>query len=588
MKLKKIISIAVSIAICFSCLNISSLASVRQSVLDKEEVSPMREFLKNNYKYESSEVSPEGDNEEDVFCTNRLIVSVAPGEEIDNTYEAVDYIKTHNDCYVLQYTSSEDAKVAYNLYNNTENVEWVEFDEIFTMDDVYGVESATSEMSVSSSGISWGSEKVASNIAKEHLNLINTVQNEVVVAVIDSGVEASHRIFKDEYGYSRVLNSDREMDNNPNRVHGTHVAGIIADNTNDNVKIRSYNYFWYSEPNETASITSLSDEIYYAIENGADVINLSLKGIGTSSSVKKAVKLAFEQGIVVVAGAGNDYADASNCYPANIPESITVAATKSDDTPKNSSNFGSCVDIAAPGEEILSAGLNGNLLIDSGTSMAAPFVSACAAMLKSIDKQFTCSEIEEIIESTVYVPENWDFNYGVGIVNFANCISKLYASTPKISFNSNYDVIITSSSPNETIYFTTDGSEPIVGASKIYSEPIDVTEATNINAVAYEIGKKPGVISNLKIKWFDNITIRYKGSKNINSKYGIKKYYCSDDDIISFDGKSIKGESIGNAIVTIFYNTGQRATYNVTVDFANYQWFHKIIYNLFGVLLWSL
>lgn len=74
----------------------------------------------------------------------------------------------------------------------------------------------------------------------------------------------------------------------------------------------------------------------------------------------------------------------------------------------------------------------------------------------------------------------------------------------------------------------------------------------------------------------------------VESSYNIEKYTCSNDEIASFDGNRIKGESIGKATITIFYESGQRVTYNVTVDFAPFQWFHEIIYKLFGVLLWSL
>lgn len=192
------------------------------------------------------------------------------------------------------------------------------------------------------------------------------------------------------------------------------------------------------------------------------------------------------------------------------------------------------------------------------------------------------------MESTVYVPDGWDFDYGVGIVNFSNCISQVSATTPKILFNSNYDVVITSSSSNSVIYYTTDGTNPIIGSSKIYENPIDTSDAFRIKAIAYEEGKIPSAIATLKIKWSENLDIRYKGRKSVKSSYNIVKYNCSNEEIVSFDGKQIKGESIGEATVTIFYESGQRVTYDVTVDFAPFQWFHEIIYKLFGVLLWCL
>lgn len=586
MKIKKIISLILSLIVGLSFFVVPSLATETEEV-QSADVS-LETFLANNYKYESGEISSESENGETTINTNRLIISTVSDETLSNYYGAVDSIEPFDGCHVLQYSSSEDAQYAYKMYSNSNAVEYVEYDEVFTIEEIYGNETTESEI-LNSFDISWGAYTVESYNAKRQLNSTQIVQEEVVVAVIDTGVEADHPFFVDSTGDSRVLPSDREMDNAPTEnSHGTHVAGIIVDNTNENVKIRSYNYFWYREEENTASTTTLMDEIYSAIEDEVDVINMSLGGEGRSYNVEKAVKAAIEKGIVVITSAGNYATDASGYYPQNIPEIISVASTDSYDIPLEDSNFGSCVDIAAPGGEILSTVVGGKYDYYSGTSMASPFVAACAAMLKSINKQYSHSDIESIMESTVYIPDGWDFDYGVGIVNFSNCISQTSASTPKISFNSNYDAVITSSSPDSVIYYTTDGSDPIVGSSKIYVTPIDTSNAVKIKAVAYEEGKIPSAIATLKIKWSENLDIRYKGRKSVKSYYDIVKYNCSNEEIVSFDGKQIKGESIGEATVTIFYETGQRVTYDVTVDFAPFQWFHEIIYKLFGVLLWSL
>ena len=586
MNVKKIISVILSLIIGLSAFVVPSLATETEQ--EQSNDISLETFLANNYKYETGEISSEIENGETTISTNRLIVSTVSDEAISDYYGAVDSIEPFDDCYVLQYSSSEDAQYAYKMYSNSNEVEYVEYDEVFTIEEVYGNETTESEI-LNSFDISWGAYTVESYNAKRQLNSTQIVQEDVVVAVIDTGVEASHTFFKDSAGNSRVLSSDRVMDNAPTEnSHGTHVAGIIVDNTNENVKIRSYNYFWYREEENTASKTTLMDEIYSAIEDEVDVINMSLGGEGRSYNVEKAVKTAIEKGIVVITSAGNYAVDASGYYPQNIPEIISVASTNSDDKPRETSNYGTCVDIAAPGGEILSTVIGGKYDYDSGTSMASPFVAACAAMLKSINKQYTHYDIESIMESTVYVPDGWDFDYGVGIVNFSNCISQISASTPKISFNSNYDAVITSSSSNSVIYYTTDGSDPIVGTSKIYESPIDTSSAVRIKAIAYEDGKVPSAIATLKIKWSENMDVRYKGRESVKTTYDIVKYTCSNEEIVSFDGKQIKGESIGEATVTIFYESGQRVTYKVTVDFAPFQWFHEIIYKLFGVLLWSL
>ncbi len=586
MNIKKIISVILSLIIGLSVFMIPSLATETEQ--EQYNDISLETFLANNYKYETSEISNESENgETTTINTNRLIISAVPDETINDHYGAVDSIEPFDDCHVLQYSSSEDAQYAYKMYSNSNAVEYVEYDEVFTIEEIYGNETTESEI-LNSLDISWGAYTVESYNAKRQLNSTQIVQEEVVVALIDTGVEADHLFFVDSTGDSRVLQSDRVMDNAPTQdSHGTHVAGIIVDNTNENVKIRSYNYFWYREEENTASTTTLIDEIYSAIEDEVDVINMSLGGDGRSYGVEKAVKTAINKGIVVVTSAGNKAADASGYFPQNMPEIISVASTDSSNTPSEFSNYGSCVDISAPGEKILSTVIGGKCDCYSGTSMASPFVAACAAMLKSINKQYTHYDIESIMKSTVYVPEEWDFNYGVGIVNFSNCISQISAFTPKISFNSNYDAVIKSPSSNATIFYTTDGSDPIAGSSKIYEGPIDISNASAIKAIACEEGLLPSAIATLNIKWSESIDIRYKGRKSIKSSYAIEKYTCSNEEIVSFDGKRIKGESIGNATVTIFYESGQRVTYFVCVDFARFQWIHRIVYNLFGILLWS-
>ena len=587
MNIKKIISVILSLIVGLSFFVVPSLATETEQEQSNDD--SLENFLANNYKYETSEISSESENgETTTINTNRLIVSTVSDETINEHYGAVDSIEPFDDCYVLQYSSSEDAQYAYKMYSNSNGVEYVEYDEVFTIEEVYGNETTESEI-LNSFDISWGAYTVDSYNAKRQLNSTQIVQEEVVVAVIDTGVEADHPFFADSTGESRVLPSARVMDNAPTEdSHGTHVAGIIADNTNENVKIRSYNYFWYREEENTASTTTLMDEIYSAIEDEVDVVNMSLGGEGRSYNVEKAVNAAISKGIVVIAAAGNDADDAGNYYPANISKIISVASTNLDDKPRETSNYGTCVDIAAPGGMILSSVMDHKYGFMSGTSMASPFVAACASMLKSINKQYTHSDIENIMESSVYVPDGWDLNYGVGIVNFSNCISQISASTPKIFFNSNYDAVITSSSSNAVIYYTTDGSDPVVGLSEVYESPIGTSSAIKIKAIAYEEGKILSAISTLNIKWSENVDIRYKGREYVKSTYDIVKYTCSNEKIVSFDGKQIKGESIGEATVTIFYESGQRVTYKVTVDFAPFQWFHEIIYKLFGVLLWSL
>ena len=385
-----------------------------------------------------------------------------------------------------------------------------------------------------------------------------------------------------------LIENDGDPYDDHYRGHGTHVAGIVVDNTAENVKVSAYKTI-NSRGGGYYSVTCTAIDL--AVEKDVDVINMSLGWENTEdcySMFEESLQKAYNNNISVVVSAGNDSFNASNKCPASNNNVITVSATDENNEPASFSNYGDCVDVAAPGFSINSTMPENKQATKNGTSMASPFVAAAAAFIKSVNQNYTPDQIKTIIKETDFTPENWNKEYGIGILNLGNVVSRLSVSTPVLSFNPNNDVVITTSSSDAVVYYTTDGSNPVVGVSKIYDGPINTSSTVKIKAVAYEQGKAPSDIASLNIKWSKNIDIRYKGRKNINSSYEIVKYTCSNEEIVSFDDKQIKGESIGEASVTIFYETGQMVTCKVTVDFAPFQWFHEIIYKLFGVLLWSL
>ena len=232
--------------------------------------------------------------------------------------------------------------------------------------------------------------------------------SEVVVAVVDTGVDLDHSEFKDRLvsGYDFVENDSVADDGNG---HGTHVAGIIAG-ANDGFGVTGVAHDASIMP-----IRVLDDNGYgwtsdiiagtrWAAENGADVINLSLGGGGYSQSMADTVAYASSLGAVVVMAAGNS-GFASPDYPAAyaVNHGIAVGAVDQQDSMAGFSNrAGSSVInyVTAPGVDIFSAIPNdsyGNL---SGTSMAAPHVAGVAALLKSYDQNISSDRIEDLLIGT--------------------------------------------------------------------------------------------------------------------------------------------------------------------------------------------
>ncbi|MCW2839639.1 MAG: hypothetical protein JWR55_1122 [Aeromicrobium sp.] len=225
----------------------------------------------------------------------------------------------------------------------------------------------------------------------------------VVVAVLDTGVSAGHpdlpnRVLR---GWDFISSDSRA--NDPNG-HGTHVAGIIAARGNNRrgvaglasqAKILPVRVLRTSGVGDTYTVAR---GITYAVRKGADVINLSLAGAVGDAHVEAAVAYAVRKGVVVVAAAGNSGCNVkgsySPAYPAAYPGVIAVGATDRYDNVSSYSNCGSYVDLVAPGTSIVSTtvddpyyrvgcGTGVGYCRLSGTSMAAPYAAASAAVLIS-------------------------------------------------------------------------------------------------------------------------------------------------------------------------------------------------------------
>jgi hypothetical protein len=212
----------------------------------------------------------------------------------------------------------------------------------------------------------------------------------VIVAVLDTGIDASHPAFVGRLLAGRdMVNDDALPQDGPEtgeepglaQGHGTHVSGIVAHIAPQS-KILPIRVL---DVNGRGNTYVLAYAIEWAADNGADVINLSLGSDFDSQVLSNALADAQSHGVVIVAAAGNDNGDAPQ-YPANFPGVLGVTAVDGDDHKAGFANYGGAwVDLAAPGVGITSTiPLSGTDLYAawSGTSMAAPFVSGAAALVK--------------------------------------------------------------------------------------------------------------------------------------------------------------------------------------------------------------
>jgi len=204
----------------------------------------------------------------------------------------------------------------------------------------------------------------------------------VNVYVVDSGIRMTH----DDFGTRASNGWDFDTTNNGDDCfgHGTHVAGTIGGTTYgvaksvDLIAVRVFDCVGGS------TISRVIDGFDWVAGNAQlpAVLNASLGVLGGSTSVDNAVQGVIDAGVTVVVSAGNSGADACNQSPARLKDAITVGATDQNDMRRSTSNYGQCVDVWAPGENILSADEDSDTGTEtlSGTSMAAPHMAGIAAL----------------------------------------------------------------------------------------------------------------------------------------------------------------------------------------------------------------
>lgn len=218
----------------------------------------------------------------------------------------------------------------------------------------------------------------------------------ITVAVIDTGVTQvpDLKLTKFVPGYDFVHDRVNASDDNG---HGTHVAGTIAQSTNNGYGVAGIAYEAKIMPLKVLSaggggtVADIAEAIRFAADNDADVINMSLGGGGESRLLKEAIDHAYNKGVVIVAAAGNSNQNAA-AYPARYPRVISVAATDAAGEKSPYSNYGAGVDIAAPGGSEAGKILQNTIDPSSGqsvfvgfqgTSMAAPHVAGVAALIEA-------------------------------------------------------------------------------------------------------------------------------------------------------------------------------------------------------------
>ena len=250
----------------------------------------------------------------------------------------------------------------------------------------------------------------------------------IEIAIVDTGVDLDHPDLRNRLvkGYNVIDERDDPDDDNG---HGTHVAGIIASETNNNEGIAGLT--WYNKIMPIKAMGAkgygttfdIATGIVWAVDHGADVINLSLGNYQPSKVLEEAVRYAYSKNVVMVSAAGNDGSDQPT-YPSAYSEVLSVAAIDYEGKRASFSNHGDYIDIAAPGVYIPSTYFNKEYAALSGTSMAAPHVAGLAALIKSANPGLTNTQVINIIKKTAIDlgAHGKDTDYGYGLIDINSAL----------------------------------------------------------------------------------------------------------------------------------------------------------------------
>lgn len=278
-------------------------------------------------------------------------------------------------------------------------------------------------LSAFADNLSYGASSLGLNLYCDYLSG-NEYSKSVTIAIVDSGVaniDALKSMLID--GYDFVENDTDATNDTSSDSHGTTIASIISDIT-DTLPINIMPVRILEDKN--IQIENLVSGIEFAVDNGADVINLSVGGTVTDcSSIDSAINYAYKNNVTVVVAAGNEKKEITNYCPAHNESAITVSSVDSNNEfAKRFSNYGDYVDCCAPGVNLVGYNALGMPKTVNGTSFSAAFISAGAAMMRLDHPEYSVDDIQEKIKSVCIDlgDEGFDKYYGYGLPIFSKLI----------------------------------------------------------------------------------------------------------------------------------------------------------------------
>ena len=269
----------------------------------------------------------------------------------------------------------------------------------------------------------FGSQSNMTTIRADEAWVVAKGSNSVTIAVIDTGVDYKHDDLKDKVIKGKNY-ADGNDDPHDTHGHGTHVAGIAAAKSNNNIGVAGV--AWESKilairwtDGSNGSDTSLAASIRYAADNSAKIINIS-GGTSDTKKLKRAIEYANKKGLLICASAGNSGKEKKR-YPGSYDECFCVGNTTDSDNRSGGSSYGTWVDISAPGENVWSTVPDNKYDDKTGTSMSTPLVAGAAAVVWSKHPSWTATQVRERLEKSSK-PLDSSLKIGIGRIDLFEAV----------------------------------------------------------------------------------------------------------------------------------------------------------------------
>ena len=515
--LSLVLSLAMLTAVIYPCQSAIAAETERRSVT---RFSSLVTELNTEYESDSDSYEEKYNEDNPNACENRLIVQARSVKDDTGAVESMSGLEYT----VLQYEDKQDMEAAYEQLSSEGYA--VEKDRVLSVKDntVKNLRTMADEAEETEEvSQTWAYESVMSDYAIAEIEQSAAAEEEIVIGVLDSGIDYTHELFADRVTDTtfNMSESGGENDCMDDNGHGSAVAGIIALSTPDNVKIKPYKVI-DADGYVSLSVFTAAMETILASNDLPDIMNISLGGYLFEENMSietELVERLVARGVTVCIASGNDNLPVQYCTPADCETAITVGAYDYTDHICSFSNYGEKVDIAAPGYDVYTYDLytedhftdlyNGQV----GTSFSCPFVSAACAYILMQDPGLSPAEVKQQLKSSaIDMGEDERQYYGAGMLNFPNLIEGKEFETPqpdvKGGFYNDTQMVTFADIPAGTqLVYTLDKSIPSSTNGTVYTEPITIDNEMQLTFVLIKDGKY---------------------ARNISSQYYTIQYYMDE------------------------------------------------------------